>query len=242
MSPKVRSALQVRRTSGIAAGEKGTRNPEPGKEPDPMKRPRPSLLVLTLGIALLTGYAAWGQPKPTPPAAACPTTCGPQACPAPVCMPAAPRCCVPSSPDNAKLVEELLAILKETKSADTFIVTVKALSDLGPDARTAVPAIIRGGDRLGLFTDIEKQAKEEDGSGLMIVDAIEEILRGPCAAAGCVPPSVVGVPAQAWTPVPFAGQYCPAPCYAPPVPPVPRPPEPARPASLTAPPAEDVKR
>jgi hypothetical protein len=212
-----------------------------------MKRPRTSLLVLTLGIALLTGYAAWGQPKPTSPPAACPTTCGSVGCPTPVCMPAAPpRCCMPSSPDNAKLVEELLAILQETRSADTFIVTVKALSDLGPDAKTAVPAIIRGGDRLGLFKDIETQAKEEEGSGLMIVDAIEEILRGPCAAAGCVPPSVVGVPAQAWTPMPFATPYCPAPCYAPPVPPVapwaPRPPEPTRPASLTTPPADDVKR
>jgi hypothetical protein len=172
-----------------------------------MKRPYLSLLAMTLGIALMTGLSAWGQPKQSPQPAVCPAVY----CPAPVCMPAQPpRCCAPSSPDNAKLVEELLAILKETQSTDAFLVTVKALSDVGPDAKTAVPAIIRGADRLGLLKDIEKQAKDEEGSGIMIVDAIEEILRGPCVAGAYAPSAVVGVPAPMYAPpMPHAAPCCP---------------------------------
>jgi hypothetical protein len=79
---------------------------------------------------------------------------------------------------NEKLVRELMAILKKTKSSDTFLVTVKALADIGPRARAAVPAIILNAERLGLTKDILAQAddEEQDGPGEFIVEAIEQIV------------------------------------------------------------------
>jgi hypothetical protein len=60
-----------------------------------------------------------------------------------------------------KLVQELIAILNETKSPDTFIVTASALGMMGHDARPAVPSIIRNADRLGLLKGISELAGEE---------------------------------------------------------------------------------
>jgi hypothetical protein len=60
-----------------------------------------------------------------------------------------------------KLVQELVAILNETKSPDTFIVTTSALGMMGHDARPAVPSIIRNADRLGLLKGISEFAGEE---------------------------------------------------------------------------------
>ncbi|HKB40226.1 MAG TPA: hypothetical protein VKD72_27600, partial [Gemmataceae bacterium] len=61
--------------------------------------------------------------------------------------PPCPRC-TSGRPDD-DLVGALVAILEETRSPDTLLVTVKALADLGPRARTAVPAVIRSAERLG---------------------------------------------------------------------------------------------
>jgi hypothetical protein len=79
---------------------------------------------------------------------------------------------------NEKLVHELIAILKKTKSQDTFLVTVRALEDIGPRSRAAVPAIILNAERLGLLKDILQQAEDEekDGPGIIIAEAIEHIV------------------------------------------------------------------
>jgi hypothetical protein len=79
---------------------------------------------------------------------------------------------------NQQLVRDLVGILKKTKSPDAFLVTVKALGDIGPRAKPAVPAIILNAERLGLIKDILQQADDEEqlGSGVLIMDAIEEIV------------------------------------------------------------------
>lgn len=174
------------------------------------KRPYFALFALLTGAALLTSYAAQGQqqscraacgPQATagcpcppqaacvPPQAACCTTqgvCCAVACPQPSCTPVSARCCcAATAPENAKLVEELRGLLQETSSRDTFLVTVKALSDIGPSAKMAVPAIIRGAERLKLSKDIEQQVSEEKGAGAMIVECIERILTSPGCEARC---------------------------------------------------------
>ncbi|HXG12170.1 MAG TPA: hypothetical protein VNK04_20615 [Gemmataceae bacterium] len=164
-----------------------------------IRRPYLSLLVPVLGVALLTGSAASGEPK------RCPATGGATACPAPVSAFVPARCCPPTSPENAKLVEELRTILQETSSSDTFLLTVKALADIGPDAKATVPVIIRGAERLGLLKDLVQQAKDEDGPGMMIVDCIEQIIKGPACFPACPPAAVYAVP-----PAPFALPCCPA--------------------------------
>jgi hypothetical protein len=165
-----------------------------------VRRNIPALCACVLA-ALAACYAAWGQsprrdgPAPGPASA-------PGDCPRPA--PAAERC----RPARAArlgdegLVEGLVAILEQTDSPDTLLVTVKALADLGPRARGAVPAIIRGADRLGLLKGLAHQ--KGDGEGLAVVRAIEEILKGngagptaPCCysvVTPATPPAGVPVP------------------------------------------------
>lgn len=106
---------------------------------------------------------------------------------------------------NEKLVHELVEILKKTKSTDTFLVTVKALADMGPRARAAVPAIILNAERLGLIKDILKQVdddEEEEAPGDFIVEAIEHIVASrhdrqaahPVAPMGYPPPPPGALP------------------------------------------------
>jgi hypothetical protein len=106
---------------------------------------------------------------------------------------------------SGDLVQDLIQIIHETKSVDTFFVTTKLLEEMGGKARVAVPAIIRNAERLELFKDAFLQA-EKDGDkqkkvelAEMIVDALEKIMNG---AQGGIPlrpatsnlPAPVGVP------------------------------------------------
>jgi hypothetical protein len=79
---------------------------------------------------------------------------------------------------NEQLVRELTCILKKTKSQDTFLVTVKALADIGPRAKPAVPAIILHAERLGLLKDFLQQADDDDnlGPAVMVSEAIADIV------------------------------------------------------------------
>jgi hypothetical protein len=73
----------------------------------------------------------------------------------------APRSCSPAtgtankpsatSSTDAKVIDEMIAILKETKSEDTFVVTAMALCGMGPEAKRALPQLIRNAERLGLL-------------------------------------------------------------------------------------------
>lgn len=191
-----------------------------------------ALFALVAGAALLTGYVAWGQQWSCPPVVASqqpqapiclPTPAyGPQQascpaqgvgyapCPSAVVapMPVA-RFCPPPVAGNAKLVEELRSLLQETNSADTFQLTAMALAHLGPDAKSAVPAIIRGAERLGLIKDLEKQMKEEEGPGLLVIDCLDQILAGPGCAPQCCS-GVFAVPPTAC--VPATPMYAVPPC------------------------------
>ncbi len=69
------------------------------------------------------------------------------------------------------LLSELIAILNETKSVDTFSVTLAALAEMGPRAEPAIPAIIRNAERLGLLKD-HLLAKEQNSEA---VKRFEEI-------------------------------------------------------------------
>jgi hypothetical protein len=55
-----------------------------------------------------------------------------------------------SSGVKDSLRDELLAILGQTKSVDAFMATVTLLADL-PDARSAIPTVIRNAERLGIY-------------------------------------------------------------------------------------------
>lgn len=175
-----------------------------------MKRTYPILSAATLAAALIACYAAWAQsppqticPPPGPPPSAYTTPAQPTRAYRPACA---------ARSDNDKLVEGLVAIINETDSTDTLLVTVKALADLGPRARLAVPAIIRGADRLGLLKDITQQKKGagEEAEGMVIVEAIEQILKG----SGARPVACCAACPTVCPPAPVAGTAA-APCVAP---------------------------
>lgn len=188
--------------------------------------------------------------------------------PVPQC-PNCPNCPATKTADKAKatketkekLVQELVSILNETKSPDTFAVTASCLGMMGHDARPAVPAIIRNAERLGLLKGISeflcdeeeeskpsKQQKMAEG----IMDCLDQILSKQ--PSGPKPPQ--SYQPCATLPVPMV---CPAPAFAvpenigfpvlppppPPVTPVPPPARqatstPAQPAPQAAPPAKNA--
>jgi len=88
-------------------------------------------------------------------------------------VPAVPA--VASALPKQGLVPELVAILNETKSLDTFLVTLRLLEGMGKQAEPAIPAIIRNAERLEVFKD--HSAHKEGNSERIdaIVKSLERI-------------------------------------------------------------------
>jgi hypothetical protein len=83
-------------------------------------------------------------------------------------------------------VADLLAVLKETKSVDAFLVTLGLLVDAQPDHRQVVPVVIRNAERLGILADhwLTDEAGKRAKIREVVTRAIERLVhRG--AAVGC---------------------------------------------------------
>jgi hypothetical protein len=139
-------------------------------------------------------------PQVTPPPE--PTNVGADLVPAPSPTPAAP-CQVACSPSTG-LVGELVLILNETKSVDTFALTCSLLGKMGAEARPAVPAMIRNAERLGLLRKAlltGQRGKRQDAADALaelmehiVAPASESARQGAClgAAAGAMAGSLTG--------------------------------------------------
>jgi hypothetical protein len=55
--------------------------------------------------------------------------------------------------NDARYIDELLTIIDETQSRDTFAVTAELLALTKVDPKVAVPRLVRGAERVGLFAD-----------------------------------------------------------------------------------------
>jgi hypothetical protein len=108
-----------------------------------MKRKLPLFVMVGVTGVLVPVLAVLAQSSST--------TCAPACCSQGSCLASKPS--APSSAD-AKVIDELIAILKDTKSEETFIVTAMALGRMGPDAKRALPQLVRGAERLGLLEDL----------------------------------------------------------------------------------------
>jgi hypothetical protein len=92
-------------------------------------------------------------------------------------------------------VRELVAILDETRSVDTFLLTATALAELGSKAKPAVQAIIRNGERLQVLKDHATQTVpnvERMRCAQQVHQAVIRILKGDVPgwygpAYGCTP-------------------------------------------------------
>jgi hypothetical protein len=135
-----------------------------------MKRVSLAAAALILAAGALLALAG-GRGEPTPPPTAAPAESTPRwvpavrvAAPDPIIGPAVTVPDGESIPPPADiqsirqgtssgngLVGELITILNETKSVDTFAVTCGLLEKMGTEARPAIPAMIRNAERLGLL-------------------------------------------------------------------------------------------
>ena len=106
-----------------------------------MKRFLP-LLPCILAVTLVSIVVARGQGTRQAPATSTHTGTE-QRRPEPIPAPPPSRGSSAVHVANEHLVAELVVILKETKSADTFLITVKALADFGPRSKPAVAAMLR---------------------------------------------------------------------------------------------------
>jgi hypothetical protein len=152
-----------------------------------MKRTLP-LFVLIAAIGLLVPVlAVFGEPPSSP-------KCQESGCD-PFLSSRKPACCVASCPsanavnsssDNDKIIDELTAILKETKSAETFLVTAMVLGRMGPEAKRALPIILRNAERLELFDDLYKTNASGENRAVAqeVIAALEMILDKKAGAKG----------------------------------------------------------
>jgi hypothetical protein len=108
----------------------------------------------------------------------------------------------------ASIVDELVAILNETKSKETFTVTLTVLQKFGKEAKPAVPSILRNADRLGLFAGAlagDSKGKQASNDVLEAIDSIlgKESDQLPSPDGCSLPPTKRRTPADA--PPPAAG-------------------------------------
>lgn len=129
---------------------------------------------------------------------------------APVCCsPAMPCAAAPETAGDDKVIDELTAILKETKSPETFVVTTCVLGRMGPKAKRALPAIIRNAERLELLEDALKDQAAANPSTLTqkLLEAIEMIVDKHAASRNKLPAGY-GAPPSTWN----APVVAPTPC------------------------------
>jgi hypothetical protein len=77
------------------------------------------------------------------------------------------------------VVADLAAALGETKSKGVFVAAVLALAEMGPDARPAIPAILRHGERLAVFDDaFDGDGHKKGEAGRIVAQALAAIAGG----------------------------------------------------------------
>jgi hypothetical protein len=79
--------------------------------------------------------------------------------------------------DDAGLCAELMAIIKETDSPDTYTVAVYALTATGGHGKRAIPTVIRNAERLGVLKGLAT-AKEPTGAQGALLSYLESCVEG----------------------------------------------------------------
>jgi hypothetical protein len=90
-----------------------------------------------------------------------------------------------------KLAQELLSILNETKSVDTFLITLEVLPAADIDPAVAIPTIIRNAERLELldgFSKGERQDKAQECVGDALKHFCDKCEQGRRAPTRCCDP------------------------------------------------------
>ncbi len=75
-------------------------------------------------------------------------------------------------------VNELAAVLSETKSKDTYLAAVFILGRMGPRAQPAVGVILRNGERLGIFEGAFGSNGASGAQAQIVLEALTVIVQG----------------------------------------------------------------
>jgi hypothetical protein len=151
--------------------------PSSRKDVISMKRRASLFLALAVAVFVLTAVGLSSK-EPGKPHATCippsfgsftPITIGDASAPT-----RGPLCERPAKQD---LLSELIAILNETKSDDTFSVTVHLLAEMGPKAESAIPVVIRNAERLGILTDHMRRNSSESQRVTALTEALSVLVR-----------------------------------------------------------------
>src|SRR5438132_1680095 len=70
---------------------------------------------------------------------------------------------------SASYTQELQEILKTTRSADAFVLTLMLLGDSDADPDTLIPCVIRNAERLGILGDALKTGEENKSEAFGMV-------------------------------------------------------------------------
>jgi hypothetical protein len=177
------------------------------------------LAALVVGVSLCGLFVLRPGPLAGQPAASYAT---PEPCPEKACKDKK-ACCeaAKKTKDDAEVVAELVKILNETKSGDTFVATLLALSQF--EDKSPLPVVVRNAARLGLLKGMSKdenptRAQEFVGaylSGEMSAECNPEYLQH----YGPGPAYQYSLPTPRWTmpppPPPVAATCTQAPMSAP---------------------------
>jgi hypothetical protein len=87
-----------------------------------------------------------------------------------------PSCTADANKAGSKLAAELVAILNETESVDTFLLTMSCLEAARPNAELVVPALIRNADRLGITKGISS-GKNRTEQQEALLNTLEQLLK-----------------------------------------------------------------
>jgi hypothetical protein len=110
--------------------------------------------------------------------------------------PIGPPCCGPQPValrgSATPLVDDLVAVMGETKSKGTFLAAVITLGQMGAEARPAVAAILRNGERLGVFTGTFSLGSNGPGQEHIVLEVLGAIVCGQPMGGprGPLPPAV----------------------------------------------------
>jgi len=170
-----------------------------------MKRTLP-LIVLIGAAGLLVPVLGVSGESPTR------SGCKPQWASGCYDKPCASGCCTKPSSDSGNVIDELTAILKETKSAETFVVTAMVLGRMGAEAKQAIPVIIRNAERLELLDDLYHTRASADNHSFLAQEVI--------AALDMILDKKAGTKGRIWQNQPAAcySPYAPATSYSSPLP------------------------
>lgn len=149
-----------------------------------------------------------------------------QPCPAQLCPAPPPIASVPPTAPAPKneATEELVKLLNETESIDTFLVALEALAALDPNYTRAVPLAIKNAERLELLdgiTGADKKTKEQQSFTALVkvfVDAKKAPPAPPTPTLTPSVPTVIPASRPSGPPSPAAPTFVPSayPTYAPP--------------------------